>query len=45
MQGALDGAWELVAGQPLPEGTRNVKILVDGYFMFAAYDTDNGKPL
>jgi len=41
----LDGTWELVSGQPLPEGTRDIKIIADGHFMFAAYDTKNGNPL
>lgn len=45
MQSPLDGAWELVSGQPLPEGTRDVKILADGHFMFTAYDIGTGKPL
>jgi len=41
----LDGAWELLSGQPLPEGARDIKILSGGNFMFAAYDTATGKPL
>jgi hypothetical protein len=41
----LDGTWELVSGQPLPEGTRDIKMLAGGHFMFAAYDTQTGKPL
>ncbi len=45
MDNELDGTWELVSGQPLPEGTRDIKMLSAGHFMFAAYDTDTGKPL
>jgi len=45
MRKRLDGAWELLSGQPLPEGARDIKILSGGNFMFAAYDTATGKPL
>jgi hypothetical protein len=45
MKNPLDGTWELLSGQPLPEGARDIKILSDGHFMFAAYDTETGKPL
>jgi hypothetical protein len=45
METALDGTWELISGQPLPEGARDIKILSGGHFMFAAYDTETGKPL
>jgi len=45
MKGPLDGAWELLSGQPLPNGARDLKILSEGHFMFAAYDTQTGKPL
>jgi hypothetical protein len=41
----LDGTWELVFGQPLPKGARNIKIISGGHFIFAAYDTEAGKPL
>ena len=41
----LDGTWELVSGQPLPEGARDVKMIAGGHFMFAAYDTASGEPL
>lgn len=41
----LDGAWELVSGQPLPKGARDIKIISGGHFIFAAYDTATGKPL
>ena len=41
----LDGVWELVSGQPLPKGARDVKILSAGHVMFVAYDTETGKPL
>src|SRR5262250_962638 len=41
----LDGAWELVAGQQLPKGARNIKIISGGHFIFAAYDTENGQLL
>jgi hypothetical protein len=41
----LDGVWELVSGQPLPQGARDIKIISGGHFMFAAYDTGNGRPL
>ena len=45
MTNQLDGAWELVSGQPLPKGARDIKILSGGHFIFAAYDTETGKPL
>jgi hypothetical protein len=45
MSDPLEGTWQLVSGQPLPEGARDMKILSDGHFMFAAYDTKSGKPL
>ena len=41
----LDGAWELVAGQQLPKGAREIKIISGGHFMFAAYDTGKGELL
>src|SRR5436189_6274974 len=41
----LDGVWELVSGQPLPQGARDVKVILGGHFLFAAYDTENGRPL
>jgi hypothetical protein len=41
----LDGVWELVSGQPLPKGARDIKVILGGRFIFAAYDTANGKPL
>jgi hypothetical protein len=45
MRNALDGTWELLSGQPLPKGARDIKILSDGHFMFAAYDPESGQPL
>ena len=41
----LDGTWELVSGQPLPEGARDIKIISGGHFIFVACDTEKGKPL
>src|SRR5437667_8583225 len=41
----LDGTWELVSGQPLPKGARDVKIISGGHFIFVAYHAENGKPL
>jgi len=41
----LDGTWELVAGQQLPKGARDIKIISGGHFIFAAYDTDKGELL
>jgi len=41
----LDGTWELVSGQPLPKGARDIKIISGGHFIFVAYDTAKGKPL
>jgi len=41
----LDGVWELVSGQPLPKGARDIKIISAGHVMFVAYDTETGKPL
>ena len=45
MRKQLDGTWELLCGQPLPKGARDIKMLSGGNFMFAAYDTQTGKPL
>lgn len=44
MNSPIDGAWELISGQPLPEGARDIKILSGGHFIFTAYESD-GKPL
>jgi hypothetical protein len=41
----LGGTWELISGQPRAEGTRDIKMLAGGHFMFAAYDTRTGQPL
>ena len=41
----LDGTWELVSGQQLPEGARDIKIISKGHFIFVAYDAGKGKPL
>lgn len=41
----LDGTWELVSGQQLPKGARDVKIISDGHFIFVAYESGSGKPL
>jgi len=41
----LDGVWELRSGQPLPKGARDIKVILGGHFLFAAYDTENGRPL
>jgi hypothetical protein len=40
----LDGVWELVSGQPVPEGARDLKIISEGHVMFVAYDTGSGRP-
>jgi hypothetical protein len=45
MKSQLDGTWELVSGQPLPKGARDIKIISGGHFIFVAYDTSTGKPL
>lgn len=44
MKNQLDGTWELVSGQPLPEGTRDIKIISGRHFIFVAYDAETGKP-
>ena len=44
-RGKLDGAWELVSGQQLPKGARDIKIISGGHFIFVAYDMKTGKPL
>src|SRR5207237_5788747 len=41
----LDGTWELVSGQQLTKGARDIKIISEGHFIFVAYDTENGKTL
>ena len=45
MKSQLDGTWELVSGQSLPKGARDIKIISGGHFIFVAYDTEKGKPL
>jgi hypothetical protein len=45
MTDQLEGTWQLLSGQQLPEGARDLKMLSNGHFMFAAYDTKSGKPL
>lgn len=42
MSSEIEGAWELLSGQPLPEGARDIKLLSGGRFMFAAYDRKSG---
>src|SRR5690242_2180666 len=42
---SLDGTWELVPGQQLPRGARDIKIFSGGHSIFVAYDTETGKPL
>lgn len=42
---SLDGTWELIAGQQLPRGTRDIKIISAGHFIFAAYDSEKGELL
>ena len=44
-KGQLDGAWQLISGQPLPKKARDIKIISGGHFFFVAYDTETGKPL
>jgi hypothetical protein len=44
-KGQLDGVWELLSGQPLPTGVRDIKIISGGHFIFVAYNTENGRPL
>jgi hypothetical protein len=41
----LEGTWELVSGQQLPRGARDIKIITERHFIFAAYDAGNGRPL
>ena len=41
----LEGTWELVSGQQIPKGARDIKIIAGGHFIFVAYDTQDGKPL
>lgn len=41
----LDGTWELVSGQQLPQGARDIKIISGRHFIFAAYDSQRGRPL
>ena len=41
----LDGAWDLVAGQQLPQGARDIKIISGRHFIFVAYDAEKGEPL
>ena len=45
MKSHIDGTWELISGQPLPKGARDIKILSGGHFIFTAYDTQTGRPL
>lgn len=41
----LEGAWEMVSGQQLPKGTRDIKIIAGGHFVWVIYDTEKGKPM
>ncbi len=41
----LEGTWELVSGQPLPKGVKDIKIISGGHFIFVTYDPETGKPL
>ena len=41
----LEGTWELVSGQQLPKGARDIKIISEKHFIFVAYNTETGKPL
>ena len=41
----LEGTWEMVAGQQFPKGTRDIKIIAGGHFIWVAYHTDKRKPL
>src|SRR2546430_7289836 len=41
----LDGTWELLSGQLLPKRARDIKVILGGHFIFAAYDSENGRPL
>lgn len=44
-KGQLEGAWEMVSGQELPKGTRDIKIISGGHFVWVIYDTEKGKPM
>lgn len=41
----LEGTWELVSGQQLPKGTRDIKLISGHHFVWIIYDTEKGKPL
>ena len=41
----LEGTWEMVSGQQLPKGTRDIKIISGGHFVWVVYETQKGKPL
>ncbi|MBV9296663.1 MAG: hypothetical protein JO145_13920 [Acidobacteriaceae bacterium] len=41
----LEGTWEMVSGQQLPKGARDIKIVSGGHFVWVAYDMEKGKPL
>jgi len=41
----LEGTWEMVSGQQLPKGTRDIKIVSGGHFVWVMYDTEKGKPI
>ncbi len=45
MNSHIEGARELISGQPLPKGARDIKILSEGHFIFTAYDAQTGRPL
>jgi hypothetical protein len=45
MKSPLDGTWELVSGQQLPKGARDIKIISGRHFIFVAYDAEKGKAL
>ncbi len=44
-KGQIEGTWEMASGQQLPKGTRDIKIISGGHFVWVIYDTEKGKPL
>jgi len=41
----LEGTWEIISGHQLPPGSRDIKIISGGHFVWTIYDTAKGKPL
>ena len=39
----IEGQWELLSGETLPAGFKEIKLISRGHFIWVAYDTDKRK--